>query len=222
MARKCPNLGRDSIWLGWHVCRTKLARKIFFEARNFSRKMLRIPKIFDYFVGQKKSHKIPAKLPAKFPSQKSRKIHRRASAGAQGEHLVLPENRAEFSSSVETCQKILPALGSCRAGMAWKTAKSRKWKKKKMEIEMENGPKLGRGKNGQKMAQKMDFEGVSHYFSIFWPFFGHFCSCPAWGRFPFRFPFFFHFRLLAVFHAIPARQDPNSSKKFELQAPSQR
>ena len=39
--------------------------------------------------------------------------------------------------------------------MAWKTAKSRKWKNK--EIEIENGPKLDRGKNGKKLAQKMNF-----------------------------------------------------------------
>ena len=83
----------------------------------------------------------------------------------------------------------IPVLGSCRAGMAWKTAKSRKWKK---EIKMESGPKLDRGKNGKKMAQAWIFGGVFHfyYFSIFGPFFGHFCPCPAWGRFPFRFPFF--------------------------------
>ena len=44
------------------------------------------PEIFEpYSVGQKRSHKIPAKFPAKFPYKKSRKIHRRASAGAQGE-----------------------------------------------------------------------------------------------------------------------------------------
>ena len=83
-----------------------------------------------------------------------------------------------------------------------------------MEIEMENGPKLGRGKkNGKKMAQKMDFEGVFHYFSIFWPFFCHLMIFPpaqlgAVFHFDFHF-FFFHFRLVAVFHAIPARQDPN-------------
>ena len=73
---------------------------------------------------------------------------------------------------------------------------------------MENGPKLDRSKNGQKMGQKWTNNGKLPQKSIFCPFFGHFCPCPAWGRFPFRFPFFFHFRLLAVFHAIPARQDP--------------
>ena len=33
--------------LGWHIFRTKLAREIFFEARNFTRKMLQnFPRIF--------------------------------------------------------------------------------------------------------------------------------------------------------------------------------
>ena len=49
--------------------------------RNFPRKCLSL-----YSVGQKKSHKIPAKFPTKFPKfpcEKSKNIHRRASAGAQ-------------------------------------------------------------------------------------------------------------------------------------------
>ena len=91
-------------------------------------------------------------------------------------------------------------LGSCRAGMAWKTAGNGK----KREIKMENGPKLDRGKNGKKWPKN----GLLRDFSIFLAIFCHFCPCPAWGRFPFRFPCFFHFRRLAVFHAIPARQDP--------------
>ena len=40
-----------------------------------------------YSVGQKKSRKIPAKFPTKFPCEKSKKVHRRASAGAQGEKV---------------------------------------------------------------------------------------------------------------------------------------
>ena len=37
----------DMKYLGWHVCRTKLARKMFFEARNFSQKMLQnVPRNF--------------------------------------------------------------------------------------------------------------------------------------------------------------------------------
>ena len=58
----------------------------------------------------------------------------------------------------------------------------KKWKSK-----WKNGPKLDRGKNGQKM----DFWAILREFSIIFPFLGHFCPCPAWGRFPFRFPFFF-------------------------------
>ena len=61
-----------------------------------------------------------------------------------------------------------------------------------MEIEMENGPKLDRGKNGKKMAQKWIFEGVVHYFSISGPFLP-FLPLSSLGRFPFRFPFIFPF-----------------------------
>ena len=54
------------IYLGWHVCRTKFARKIFFKARNFSRKMLRYfprnVRAFSLWV-----RKIPAKFPPNFP-----------------------------------------------------------------------------------------------------------------------------------------------------------
>ena len=72
----------DRIFLGWHICRRKLARKIFFEARFFSRKMLRnFPRIFWAFLLWVR------KNPAKFPSQNQKENHRRASAGAQGEHL---------------------------------------------------------------------------------------------------------------------------------------
>ena len=77
------------------------------------------------------------------------------------------------------------------AGLVWHGKRPKAGNGKKMEIEMENGPKLGRGKNGNKMAQKWKNEGVFHYFSIFGPFCCHFCPCPDWGRFPFRFPFFF-------------------------------
>ena len=70
---------------------------------------------------------------------------------------------------------------------------------KKMEIKMENPPKLDRGKNGKKMAKKWIFEGVCHYFPFLGHFLGHFCPVqlgavsisisiffpfPAFGRFP--------------------------------------
>ena len=45
------------------------------------------PKVLSlYFVGPKQSHKIPAKFPTNFPCKKS-KVHRQASAGAQGEQI---------------------------------------------------------------------------------------------------------------------------------------
>ena len=72
--------------------------------------------------------------------------------------------------------------------------------KPEMQIKMENGPKLDRGKDGKKMAQKWKNNGKL-------PQNPFFCLCPALGRFPFRFPFP---ALLAVFHAIPARQDANT------------
>ena len=83
-------------------------------------------------------------------------------------------------------------LGSCRAGMAWKTAKSRKWKKK-WKSKWKTAPSWTGAKMAKEWRKKWIFEGVFHDFSIFGPFFCHFCPCPAWGRFPFRFPFFFHF-----------------------------
>ena len=98
--------------------------------------------------------------------------------------------------------------------MAWKTAKSRKWKK--MKIEMEDGPKLDRGKNGKKKAKEWIFEGVFHYFPIFLPCFLPFLPLSSLGPSSISISIFFHFRLLAVFHAIPARQDPKSRSKISI------
>ena len=57
-------------------------------------------------------------------------------------------------------------------------------------------------KNGLKMEKKWrklpQISMLCHFFA----------PCPAGGSFPFSFPFFPHFRLLAVFHATPARQEP--------------
>ena len=93
--------------------------------------------------------------------------------------------------------------------MAWKTAKSRNGKK--MEIEMGKRPQA---RKGQKMAKKWPKTGFLREFSIIFPFLGHFLVIFApvqlGAVFHFDFHFFFHFRLLAVFHAIPARQDPNA------------
>ena len=61
--------------LGWHVCRTELARKMFFEARIFSRKMLRnSPRYLSpYFVGQKKSRQIPCHISCQISLPKIKK-----------------------------------------------------------------------------------------------------------------------------------------------------
>ena len=52
-------------------------------------------------MGQKKSRKIPSKFPtklSKFPYEKSKRIHRRASAGAQEEHIVDTDEIADAIS----------------------------------------------------------------------------------------------------------------------------
>ena len=100
--------------------------------------------------------------------------------------------------------------------MAWKTAKNRKWKKKNGN---RNGKRPQAGQ-GQKWQKKWPKNGRIMENSLKNPFFGHFCPFPAWGHFPFRFPFFFHFRFLAVFHAIPARQDPNPLGESKKKAQS--
>ena len=43
-----------------------------------------------------------------------------------------------------------------------------------MEIKMENGPKLGRGKNGKKMDKKWILREFSIIFQFLGPFFCHF------------------------------------------------
>ena len=80
--------------------------------------------------------------------------------------------------------------------MAWKTAKSWKWDK--MENQMENGLQLDRGKNGETMGNSLEnlFLGL--------------LPLSSWGLFSILvFHVFPHLRLLAVFHAMPARDVPN-------------
>ena len=101
-----PVLFWVAVFLRWHVCRVNFARKIFFEPRIFLRKMLRnFPRNFWAFVlwVRKKPWKIASKFPtkfSKFPCEKLKKIHRRASAGAQGERflcrLIIPQRDCEF------------------------------------------------------------------------------------------------------------------------------
>ena len=76
-------------------------------------------------------------------------------------------------------------LGSCRAGVGHgKTAKSRKWGRKTMEIEMENGPKLDRSKKmAKKWPKKWKIMENSLIFCHFLPFF-------CLGPFSISIPFF--------------------------------
>ena len=81
---------------------------------------------------------------------------------------------------------------------------------KKLEIGMENGPKLDGAKNGKKMAQKRKHNGKRPQKSIFGPFFCHFFLRPGWGRFPFRFPFFFF--PFPPFGCFPCHTSPAGSQ----------
>ena len=81
-------------------------------------------------------------------------------------------------------------LGWDPAGLVWHGKRPKAGNGKKMEIEMENGPKLDRGKNGKKMAQKWKNNGKLPQKSIFWPFFCHFAPVQLGAVFHFDFHFF--------------------------------
>ena len=73
-----------------------MARKISFELRIFLRKMLRnFPNIFEpLFCGSENPAKCPSNFPLDFPAEKrTRKFHPPASAGAQGERVLLKSRR---------------------------------------------------------------------------------------------------------------------------------
>ena len=77
--------------LRWHVCRANFVRRMFFLSYKLPYEKCSdiFPDIFEpLFCGSEKSPKIPAKFPTKFPCQESKRIHRRASAGAQGQTTV--------------------------------------------------------------------------------------------------------------------------------------
>ena len=103
LGKRCEHWITESLDLPYGIVRLeifKVARlqsefctKDFFRATNFLTK--NAPKFSPKFlslcsVGQKNPRKIPSKFPtefSKFPCEKSKKIHRRASAGAQGEEI---------------------------------------------------------------------------------------------------------------------------------------
>ena len=73
----CSSIGPDgcsgNMFLGWHICRTKLARKLFFELQNFSRKLRKnAPKFAQDF--------------AKYPAT-CQDLPETTQQGAQGQHV---------------------------------------------------------------------------------------------------------------------------------------
>ena len=91
---------------------SEFCTKDFFRATSFLTK--NAPKLSPKSlslcsVGQKKSRKSPSKLPtnfSKFPCEKSKKIHRRASAGAQGEVFDVQDVRNTISDNFRVLPKI--------------------------------------------------------------------------------------------------------------------
>ena len=93
--RSAIRLGSESVRsdlfmgkLGWHVCRTKFARDIFFRATQFLMKNAPnlCPKCLSlYFCGSEKIPQNCRQISHKISLPKIKKIHRRASASGQGE-----------------------------------------------------------------------------------------------------------------------------------------
>ena len=91
-----------------------------------------------------------------------------------------------------------PALGvslkQCQcwdpAGLVWHGKRPKAGNGKKMEIEMENGPKLDRGKNGKKWPKNGFLREFSIIFAIFGPFFAIFAPVQLGAVFHFDFHFF--------------------------------
>ena len=88
-------------------------------------------------------------------------------------------------------------LGSCQAGMAWKTAESQKWEKWK------NLKTAASWTGGENVAKNWPEDGENTENCLEYPLFGSFFAPVQLGAvFHFGFPFFPHFRHLAVFRAI--------------------
>ena len=132
--RKAPLAGLHGIasFLSFKVARlqSEFCTKYFFRATNvLTKNALKFSPNFLSLcsVGQKKSRKIPSKFPtqfSKFPCEKSKKIHRRASAGAQEECLVTlsdqqPHGQRSSGMHFEHPNPVLFSL--CLSGKAWET-----------------------------------------------------------------------------------------------------
>ena len=103
-----------------------------------------------------------------------------------------------------------------------------KWRKlpRKSSVDLRRGQRKGATSKNVKNRQKVSRKIYIRHFSTFFarhqfsgPFWGalksilaNFCPCPAEPSFLFGFSFFPHFRVLAVFHAVPARHDPKSDQ----------
>ena len=105
--------GKASSLLGWQVCRTKLARKIFVKTRIFSQKMLRnCPRNFTAFILC-----VRKKNPAKFQAAISRKIslpkiknNRQASAGAPGEIILKAMRHCQEAALLNSGTQSFPEI----------------------------------------------------------------------------------------------------------------
>ena len=107
--------------LGWHVCRTKLARKIFFEARIFSRKMLRnFPRKFWAFIlwVRKNPAKFPANFPPNFPPKNQKKFTNELLQERQENRLFRTSKNSSSSFSRSKISLILSRV-VCSNSSCW-------------------------------------------------------------------------------------------------------
>ena len=122
---KNASVSKKCLWtfLGWRVCRTNFARKIFLVLRNFSRKMLRsFPwKFWAFILWVRKNTPQNSR---QISRQKIKKIHRRASAGAQGENIRIQWNAGTACVS-ECVLKTLACRGLRVGSSKWDSSRPR-------------------------------------------------------------------------------------------------
>ena len=119
------------------------------------------------------------------------------------------ELNSGFASDTKGAQRETPNIkffGWDPAGLVWHGQLPKKARngEKIWKTERERAPQPDRGRNGQKKwPPKMEKKWKKN--SLKNPFFCHSLPLSSWGGLfsIWVFPFFPHFRLLAVFHAIP-------------------